>query len=64
MNKLTKSNKTGGFNETSRNIQRKSQKAEIHYSNKSLDNFRLIVISPAPTLSNLEKGKKFSESKC
>ena len=55
MRKLTKSKKIIYFNETCHTIQIKSKKTEIEYSNKSIENFRLIVIYPTPTLSNREK---------
>ena len=71
MEKFIKSKKTIDFTENIHTIQRKSQKTEIDYSNKSLDNFRLVVISPTPTLSHHEKGfisylvwNQFSQSKC
>ena len=46
MKNLTNSKKTIEFAETHNKIHRKSQKTEIYYFNRSLDNFSLVVISP------------------
>ena len=46
MKNLTNSKKTIEFAETHNKIHRKSQKTEIDYFNRSLDNFSLVVISP------------------
>ena len=52
MKRLTKSNKKIDFTETLHTTHRKRKKTEIEYSNESLDNFSMIVISTTPTFSN------------
>ena len=53
--KWNKSKKTNNLNETCHILQKKTQKTGINYSNKTLDNFWLIVLLLSLTLSAHEK---------